>query len=86
MDLVVGWPGSVRDARVLARSALYTRAEAGQLLPNSTRTIAGVDVPLVILGYAAYPLLPWLMTPFRDSGRLTLAEKSYNYRQSRARL
>ena len=86
MDLVVGWPGSVHDARVLARSSLYTRVESGQLFPNSTRPIAGVDIPLVILGDAAYPLLPWLMTPFRDAGRLTSAQKCYNYKQSRARM
>ena len=86
MDLCIGWPGSVHDARVLSRSELYNRGEAGTLVGDLPRHIAGVDVPLLILGDAAYPLLSWLMTPYRDSGRLTAAQKRYNYRQSRARM
>ena len=34
MDIYVGWPGSVYDARVLANSKLFQEAEAGSLLPN----------------------------------------------------
>jgi len=45
-----------------------------------------VDVPLIILGDPAYPLLPWLMKPFPDTGSLTRHQEHYNYRQSRARM
>ena len=43
------------------------------LLPNWKGTIVDVDVPLVMLGNPAYPLLPWLMKGFPgpDNGNLT---------------
>ena len=37
-------------------------------------------MPLVILGDAAYPSLPWLVKAYPDSAALTLDEKKYNYR------
>ena len=45
-----------------------------------------LQVPLVILGDPAYPSLPWLMKPFQDTGNLTAAERTFDYRQSRARM
>uniref|UniRef100_A0A8C4RKX6 Putative nuclease HARBI1 n=1 Tax=Erpetoichthys calabaricus TaxID=27687 RepID=A0A8C4RKX6_ERPCA len=50
-NCVVKWPGSVHDARILRESALYRKLQSNQ--PNG-----------IILGGRAYPLLPWLMTPF----------------------
>ena len=51
-----------------------------------TRNINGQDVPLMILGDPAYPLLPWLMKGFADNGRLTEDHINFNYRLSRARM
>ncbi|KAK9980270.1 hypothetical protein ABG768_013646 [Culter alburnus] len=50
-NCVVKWPGSVHDARILRESALYRELQSHQ--PNG-----------IVLGDSAYPLLPWLMTPF----------------------
>uniref|UniRef100_A0A8C1U409 DDE Tnp4 domain-containing protein n=1 Tax=Cyprinus carpio TaxID=7962 RepID=A0A8C1U409_CYPCA len=50
-NCVVKWPGSVHDARILRESALYRELQTNQ--PDG-----------IILGDSAYPLLPWLMTPF----------------------
>lgn len=86
MDIYVGWPGSVHDARVLTNSKLFQEAEAGTLLPNTTKSINGMDVPLLILGDPAYPMLPWLMKPYTDTGRLTAKQLRFNYRLSRARM
>lgn len=60
-------------------------ARGVQLLPQLTETFEGVDVPLVILGDAAYPLLPWLMKPFRET-RATQEQINFNYRLSQARM
>jgi len=86
IDVNIGWPGKVHDARVLANSTFYNKASSGTLLPNWTRTINGVNVPLLILGDPAYPLKPWMMKPYPDTGHLTAAERHFNYRQSRARM
>ena len=34
MDVYIGWPGRVHDARVFANSTLYRKGQDGQLLPN----------------------------------------------------
>ena len=80
------WPGSAHDARVLANSDVFTKAEAGTLFPDNKRRICGQDVPLLMLGDPAYPLLPWLMKPFSDCGSLTRRQRKFNYQLSRARI
>uniref|UniRef100_A0A8C4RFS1 DDE Tnp4 domain-containing protein n=1 Tax=Erpetoichthys calabaricus TaxID=27687 RepID=A0A8C4RFS1_ERPCA len=50
-NCVVKWPGSAHDARILRERALYRKLQSNR--PNG-----------IILGDSAYPLLPWLMTPF----------------------
>ncbi|XP_048045462.1 putative nuclease HARBI1 [Megalobrama amblycephala] len=48
---VVKWSGNVHDARILRESALYRELQSHR--PNG-----------IVLGDSAYPLLPWLITPF----------------------
>ena len=86
MDINVGWPGSVHDARVLVNSELYKKGERGDLFPQMSKRINDVLVPLVILGDPAYPLMSWIMKPYSDNGRLTRQQSVFNYRLSRARV
>jgi hypothetical protein len=86
LDAYIGWPGKVHDARVLVNSTLYKKAITNNLLPNCTRRLCGVDIPLLILGDPAYPLLPWLMKPYLENQHSTSEERHFNYRQSRARM
>ena len=86
IDIYVGWPGRVHDARVFANSTLYKKGQDGVLLPNWTEIISGKEVPLVVLGDPAYPLLPWLMKAYPDNGRLIREQKTFNYRLSHARV
>ena len=85
-DVYIGWPGRVHDARVLGNSVLYQKGEDGTLLPDWKKAIAGTEVPLVVLGDPAYPLLPWLMKPYLDNGHLSREQRTFNYRLSRARV
>lgn len=43
-------------------------------------------MPLMILGDAAYPLLPWLMKPFREGRGVTAEQINFNHRLSQARM
>ena len=87
LDVYVGWPGSVHDARVFAHSTLYTSLSGRELLPsNKAITLNGVNVPLYIIGDSAYPLETWLMKPFTQNTAVTPQHKTYNYRISRARV
>ena len=63
-DVVANWPGSTHDAFVLRQSGVHQRFQEHQL----PRTPNGV-----LLGDSAYPLLPWLMTPFIDHPNMTVS-------------
>ena len=43
-------------------------------------------MPLLLAADAAYPLLPWVMKPFPDNGKLNKGRAHDNYHQSRARM
>ena len=86
IDVYVGWPGRVHDARVFANSGLYQRGQNKTLLPDWKETIGSRNIPLVLLGDPAYTLLQWLMKAFPDNGHLSQHEKHFYYRLSRARV
>ena len=85
-DVMVGWPGSVHDARVLANSNLYYKAINKKKLNSNHIKILGKDIYPYLLGDSAYPLNTWLMKPFPHNSVLSDSQKSYNYRLSRARI
>ena len=89
IDVNVGWPGRVHDARVFSNSKIFELGQTGKLVPDRAKTITAASsqkVPLCILGDPAYPLLPWVMKAFPDNGRLTRQQKTFNYRLCRARV
>lgn len=65
------WPGSVHDSRILRNSPLF-----GSMIKDTKNT--------VILGDEGYPLLPFLMTPFKNP--ITDEEIYYNKMHKRNRV
>ena len=86
IDINIGWPGKVHDACVLVNSTFFRKGNSGNLFPRWSRTMSGVNVPLLVLGDSAYPLLPWLMKPFMENPNTTPGQRNFNYRLSRARM
>ena len=86
LDIYLGWPGEVHDARGFSNSSLYAKGQQGTLVPNWTKCLNGVDVPLCILGDPAYPSLPWLIKAYPEHDNMSREQKYFNYRQSRAQM
>ena len=85
-DVVIGWPGSVHDARMFSNSTIFVKGNENRLFPNDlTKEICGEDVPPVILADAAYPLLQWLLKGY-PRNEATRCQRLFNYRLSRARM
>lgn len=84
IDISVGMPGSTNDARQLRRSMLYQKATTTNLF-NPGDSIEGF-VPYLV-GDKGYPILPWLITPYREmpNGRRSVQETLFNRKLSRAR-
>lgn len=78
MNIYCGEPGSLHDARVFRRSLLYETASTDKriLFPDET----------LLLGDSAYPLLSWLVPPFRDNGHLTPEQNEFNFMHSSTRI
>ena len=47
MDVYIGWPGKVHDARVFVNSSLYHKARNSVLFPDWKRVICGVQVNIM---------------------------------------
>lgn len=76
IDVFCGEPGSLHDARLLRRSAIYAK-----ILENPDFIGA-----FYLLGDSAYPNLNWIVTPFTDTGFLSEEQKLFNKRHSSKRV
>ncbi|XP_051160010.1 putative nuclease HARBI1 [Leptopilina boulardi] len=74
IDICVGYPGSVHDARVLRESTISTKL----------RDTCGDNGYL--LGDTAYLCLNHLMVPYKDRGNITRAQIKFNQKLSQCRV
>ena len=82
----VGAPGAGSDGGVFARTLLREQLENDELdIPAAEPlTEGGPEVPYFLVGDEAFPLKTWLMKPV-PRRQLTMNQRIYNYRISRAR-
>ncbi|CAI5971956.1 unnamed protein product [Closterium sp. NIES-64] len=75
-DYNVGNPGSMHDQGVFSTSDLHGRLESGEIAPYR------------LVGDAAYPLKPYMLTPLHAPRRRLMKkwEQTYNYVQSATRM
>ena len=85
LDFACGYPGSMHDARVLRRIAIFRRAEGGDILTVPTVDINGNEIGPYLVGDSAYPLSPWLMKPYPEGTR-DRDEINFNKELSSARV
>lgn len=82
-DIVVGWPGSVHDARVFSNSELYTLGCSSQLFPTDLKAdIIGKEIHPMMLGDPAYSLLSWLIKGYPKNINIPCIQRRFNYRLS----
>ena len=74
-DFDIGWAGSMHDANLWARSDIGRFCEDGKLSPYA------------LVGDAAYPCRPWMLSPFKGhKDGLTREEYHWNFVQSSTRM
>lgn len=66
------------------RHSSFFEIENQGFFPEEVLNLNNKQVPIHLIGDAAYPLLPWLMTPFK--GKRTELQEKYNYKLSSARM
>uniref|UniRef100_A0A8C3HBD3 DDE Tnp4 domain-containing protein n=1 Tax=Chrysemys picta bellii TaxID=8478 RepID=A0A8C3HBD3_CHRPI len=83
-NINAGWAGRVHDARVFRNNTLFKGLQQGTYFPDQKITVGDVEMPIVILGDPAYPLMPWLMKPY--TGSLDRSQELFNYRLRKCRM
>ncbi|XP_066934300.1 uncharacterized protein [Clytia hemisphaerica] len=86
LDVATGFPGSIHDARVLAHTSLFRKAERLEILTDPTKRIDNNTIRPLLLGDGAYPLVPWLVKPYPFIPALSRSEKRFNKILSSARV
>ncbi|CAN6464864.1 unnamed protein product [Victoria cruziana] len=86
LDIVTGWPGSMATSQLLKFSGFYKLCQSGERLNGVPKILLnGVQIREYIVGSAAYPLLPWLITPYERES-LSTAMVNFNSKHKPAML
>ena len=86
LDIATGYLGSLHDARILRSSALYLKAESGDILSRPAKVVDGYCIRFLILTHSAYPSTTWQVEPYNFNVNLTESQKAFNKQLSAARV
>lgn len=85
-DIVTGWPGKLSDSLVLKTSNFFKVCEKGNGLNGKPVFLSeGSEIREYIVGDSGFPLLPWLVTPYKGKG-LSEIQTDFNKRHFATRL
>ncbi|KAL7587017.1 hypothetical protein Lser_V15G38437 [Lactuca serriola] len=85
-DIVTGWPGKMDDASVLQKSTFFELAEKHKRLNGPKLKLSEkTQLQEYIVGDSAFPLLPWLITPYQGRD-LPETKSEFNKRHFATRL
>lgn len=59
--------------------------ENEQIFASPKKIVSGTEIPPLIIGDSAYPLLKWLVKPYPNRGHLTPDKREFNKKLSTAR-
>ncbi|ONK76969.1 uncharacterized protein A4U43_C02F1770 [Asparagus officinalis] len=86
-DIVTGWPGSMDDDLVLRNSGFFQLCSKNSRLNGKKMHISeGSEIREYIIGDGAFPLLPWLITPFSGKEGVTESMMEFNRRHCATRM
>lgn len=83
LDVSAGWPCTLKPEEVLRQSKLLSGVEETKEYLNgpSFELSDGNSIPQYILGDSCFPLLPWLLTPYKkldENAGLNSSEIAFN--------
>lgn len=67
LDVCVGYPGSLTDAKCMRESAFFKKCNNGQRLNGETMQAGSFAIGEYVVADLEYPLLPWLMRPYKEN-------------------
>ncbi|GLJ06427.1 hypothetical protein SUGI_0039010 [Cryptomeria japonica] len=86
LDILTGWPGSMNDYGILKTSGFFKLCKNGQRLNGPVKDLQdGSQIREYIVGDEAYPLLPWLLTPYQGKN-LSPMKKKFNVMHKNTKL
>lgn len=83
-NINIDWSGNVHNARIFKNTGLCRKLHGGTFFPDQRITISYVEMPVMILGDPAYPLLSWFMR--NHTPVILTAQARFKYRISRCRM
>ena len=66
-------------------SGLFDLRENDLILTSPMKIVSGKEIPPLIIGGSAYPLLKWLVKPYPNRGHPQPDEREFNKKVSAAR-
>nr|XP_044250726.1 uncharacterized protein LOC123003171 [Drosophila takahashii] len=79
----VGSPGCSHDSKIFEKSNLKRKLLESNLVKKNSKSINGVEVPILVLGDSGFRFAKNVMKPYRLSWQSTPEQKAFNYHLSR---